>query len=135
MKTKKQSPFAEELLKKLRGSTAEERFLHKLHCIILCHAGYTAKAVGEIYGDSARAVSYWLIRLNEKGVDGLRDEARPGRPKKLNTSQMRKVEAFVMQSAVKEKPINAPALSKYIKEAFNVNLTNQQCWRFLKKLK
>lgn len=135
MKKINQSPFSKELLKKLRGSTAEERFLHKLHCIVLCHAGYTAKAVGEIYGDSARAVSYWLMYFNEKGEDSLRDKARPGRPKKLNAAQMRKVKAFAEKSALQGNPISAPALSRYIKETFNVDLTGQQCWRFLKKFK
>jgi transposase len=122
-------------LQQLRGASARERFLHRLHCAALALAGLSASEVGRIYGDSPRAVAYWVKRFKAEGVSGLEEEARPGRPSKLNPAQLKKVQTFVKRAGRKSEPVNAAALSAYLLTEFEIGLTPRQCWRILGRLR
>ncbi len=123
-----------DLQKKLRGNSASERLLHRLHSIALVLNGRSASEAARIYGDSPRAVAYWVTRFREKGLKGVEEESRTGRPPRLNPSQMKRLETFVKQSRARSQVINADVLSAYIKEAFGVTFTLRQCWRILRRL-
>ena len=130
-----QSAIPKALLNQLRGRSASERLLHRLHSIALVMSGASASEAARIYGDSPRAVAYWVTRYKEKGLPGLLEESRPGRPSRLNATQKEKLEAFVKQARERSEGINAEVLSKYIKDSFSVKLTIRQCWRILKQMK
>src|SRR5262249_47724357 len=102
--TSKQKYFiTKSSLQELRGTSARERLLHRLHSVALVLNGCSGSEAARIYGDSARAVAYWVTRFKRYGIEGLRDEARPGRPSRLNLSQLKKVQRFVNQSKAKSK--------------------------------
>lgn len=124
-----------KLLVILRGETPRERLLHRLHSVALVLSGLSASEVGRLYGDSARAVAYWVTRFDAEGVRGLEEEARPGRPSKLNPAQMQKLAIFVARSERASKSVNANKLADFILTEFNVVLTPRQCWRILNRLK
>ena len=44
--------------------------------------------VAKLFGVSERAVRRWIRAFNERGIDGLMDEPRPGRPRKLSPQQV-----------------------------------------------
>jgi transposase len=96
--------------------------------------GLSASEVGRIFGDSPRAVAYWVTRFKRDGLDGLRDETRPGRPPKLNPVQMQQLQLFVKQSRAKSRLVKAQTVSEYISKQFGITLTLRQCWRILKRL-
>lgn len=123
------------LLAILRGETPRERLLHRLHSVALVLGGLSASAVGRLYGHSARAVAYWVTRFHAEGVRGLEEEARPGRPSKLNPKQRQQVAMFVARSERTAKSVNAGKLAAFILTEFDVVLTPRQCWRILNKLK
>lgn len=135
MRKLKQKIIPKGALRLLHGASAHERLLHRLHCVALVLSGIASSEVGRIYGDSPRAVAYWVTRFKVEGVPGLEEEARPGRPSKLSASQMMKVQTFVKQSKVQLKPVNAEALSSFILTGFGITLTPRQCWRILNRLK
>jgi len=122
------------LLKKLRGDSASERLLHRLHSVALVMSGLSASEAARIYDDSPRAVAYWVTRYKEDGLPGLQEELRPGRPSRLNPSQMKKLESFVRQSRKRSQSVSAPILSSFLKETFGITLTIRQCWRILKRV-
>ena|SRR5258706_11024200 len=122
------------LLKKLRGDSASERLLHRLHSVALVMSGLSASEAARIYDDSPRAVAYWVTRYKEGGLPGLQEELRPGRPSRLNPSQMKKLEGFVRQSRKRSQSVSAPILSSFLKETFGITLTIRQCWRILKRV-
>lgn len=134
MKRQKNVTIPKAFLKKLRGNSSSERLLHRLHAVALVSGGLSASEVAVIYGDSPRAVAYWVTEYRKNGWEGLGEESRPGRPGKLNPSQMKTVQKFVTQSRARSRTVNANTLSKYIKEQFGVSLTIRQCWRILKGL-
>jgi transposase len=134
MKRKKHFTMPKALLTKLRGNSASERLLHRLHAVALVSSGLPANEVGRIYGDSPRAVAYWVTQYLKCGLEGLEEESRPGRPARLKPSQMKKLQMFVEQSHARSRAVTTNILSKYIKEEFGISLTIRQCWRILKRL-
>jgi len=134
MKRQKHFTIPKVLLKKLRGDGASERLLHRLHAITLVSSGLSASEVGLIYGDSPRAVAYWVTQYRKSGLEGLQEEARPGRPGRLTPSQMKKLQKFLEQSRARSRVVNTNTLSKYIKAEFGISLTIRQCWRILNRL-
>jgi transposase len=134
MKRQKHFTMPKALLKKLRGNSSSERLLHRLHAVALVSSGLSASEVGLIYGDSPRAVAYWMTQYLKCGLEGLEEESRPGRPARFKPSQMKKLQNFVEQSRKRSQVVNTNTLSKYIKEEFGISLTIRQCWRILKRL-
>ena len=135
MKKSPEKIFTKDVLKALRGESPRERLLHRLHGVALILGGLSASEAARIYGDSARAVAYWVKRFNDEGVAGLEEEARPGRPSKLDATRMKKVQTFLKQSEAKSQPVNADTLSNFILTEFGIALTSRQCWRILNRLK
>jgi transposase len=111
------------------------RLLHRLHSVALVAYGLSASEVARIFDDSPRAVAYWVKRFKRHGIGGLEEEARPGRPSKLNPAQMKKLQTFLKRSQASSKPIKAGAVADYILKEFRIVLTISQCWRILKRLK
>jgi transposase len=134
MAKKTEFTVTKEILSHLRGSSPHERFLHRLHSTVLVLKGFSAVEIAEIFDDSPRAVAYWARRFKQSGTDGLKEIARPGRPSKLNSAQIRKVQRFVEKTKGKTQKENAEMLSAYIRKEFKISLTPRQCWRILNRL-
>lgn len=116
------------------SKSPDARLLHRLHCVALVYNGISASEVGRIFDNSPRAVAYWVTRFKKRGLDGLREEARPGRPSKLNPSQMKRLQSFLKRSGEKSRPVKAQTLLEFISKHFGIELTLRQCWRLLKRL-
>ena len=122
-----------DTLKILRGDSSRERLLHRLHCVVMALNGSSASESARIYGDSPRAVAYWVRRFQQGGIEGLNEEARPGRPSRLNDAQMKKVQTYLTKAGAQSKPVNAEMLSVFILKKFKIFLTPRQCLRILKR--
>jgi transposase len=134
MRLKTQFAQPKALLKRLHGGSVSERLLHRLHSIALVLSGLSASEAARLYGDSPRAVAYWVTRYKQRGLEGLQEESRPGRPSRLNPTQTERLRTFLRQSRNRSQKVSASVLSKYIKQRFGVTLTIRQCWRILKRL-
>jgi len=65
-----------------------------------CFAGSPGDELpgGEPYlGDAPRTVEYWVRRFEEKGLTGLVEGERPGRPRRLNDKQIEEINAVLRQ--------------------------------------
>jgi transposase len=129
-----QFTVSSDILKKARGASPAERLVHRLHSVALVASGLSASEAARVYGDSPRAVAYWVTRYTKLGLKGLEEESRPGRPSRLNPREMNQLERFVRQSRARSQVVNANVLTKYIKTTFGVTLTVRQCLRILKRL-
>jgi transposase len=134
MKQKSRPVITKEVLATLRGDSSRERLLHRLHSVTLVLNGLSSSETGRIYGDSPRAVAYWVKRYKKDGLQGLHEESRPGRPSKLNPSQLKKVQTFLNKSAARSKSVKAVILAEYISKEFGIVLTVRQCWRIVNRL-
>jgi len=134
MNKKSSHAITNEMLTTLRGDSSLERLLHRLHSVALVLSGLSASETARIYGDSPRAVAYWVTQFKKDGLDGLHEETRPGRPSKLNQSQLKKLQTLLNKSATKSKSVKAEILAEYISKEFGIVLTVRQCWRIVNRL-
>ena len=123
-----------KMVRDLCAGSPRERLLHRAHCVVLVLYGLSASEVARIFGDSPRAVAYWVKQFQNDGMKGLGEDSRPGRPSKLTTKQKRRLEAFIKRSRAKSKGVNAEALSQFILHEYGVILTIRQCLRILKRI-
>ena len=87
--------------------------------------GLTNRAVAERVGASPQAVGKWRRRFLERGVPGLHDELRPGRPRTYDDEKV----AQVINRALQEKPENAENWSvRLMGDAESVSKTTVQRW-------
>ena len=49
--------------------------------------GYSLNEVSMLVLKQRRTINEWIRRFNESGIDGLLDQPRPGRPRKITSSQ------------------------------------------------
>ena len=122
-------------LKALRGKSSRERLLHRLHCVAMALNGSSASEAARIYGDSPRAVAYWVTQFKQCGIDGLEENSRPGRPSTLDAEQLNVLQRFIKTSQNKGKTINASELENFIFREFKVSVNPHLSWRILKKLR
>jgi transposase len=118
--------------------TNETRLQHRLHCILLVCDERTCADVVALFGDSLRAVQYWVKRYNEAGINGLRDPIRVGRNPRLLLEN----EAILAQD-LRRSPRelgytqnlwDGKLLSHHLKEKFNVELKVRQCQNIFHQL-
>jgi transposase len=134
MKSYPQFIITGHMVRDLCAETPRGRLLHRLHCVALVNHGLSASEVSRIYDDSPRAVAYWVKRFKQKGLAGLEEEARSGRPSKLTPAQMKKLQAFLKQSHARSQVEKAKAMAGYILKEFGMTLTVRRCLQILKRL-
>lgn len=123
-----------KIVRNLCAGSPRERLLHRAHCVALVLHGLSASEVARIFGDSPRAVAYWVKQFQKDGLKGLGEDSRPGRPSKLTVLQKRELEVFIKHSRAGSKGVNAEALSRFIRNKYGVSLTIRQCLRILKQI-
>ena len=114
------------------------RYDHRLHGVLLVAQGLTCPQVGQLLGDAPRTVVNWVQRFESKGLAGLSDGERPGRPGRLNEKQLAKVQAALRSSPAKfglpTQMWDGPTLSAYLANNLGVSLKVRQCQRLFRQL-
>lgn len=76
--------------------TAEARLVERAKIIWVARNEKRGKAVAKELGLHPATVRKWLKRFNAKGLDGLRDEERPGKPPTYTPEQVSEVVATAL---------------------------------------
>ena len=109
----------------------ESRYNHRLHGLLLIAQGMSALQVAQLLGDAPRTVQYWVRRFEQKGLAGLWEAERPGRPRRLNAPQLRAVETALRQPPTElgmhTNLWDGETLSAWIEQRFGVPLRVRQC--------
>ena len=74
------------------------RVSERIHFVLLSDQGYSPPMIGAIFGYCAATVRMWLERYQEKGLTGLQDEPRSGRPPLTSPEEDRRITATAKQS-------------------------------------
>ena len=82
-----------------RRGTAEQRQVVRAQIALMCHAGASTTAIAEAVGVSVQTVSHWRSRLARKGVQGLQEVPRPGRPRRIGETQRLELLALACEPA------------------------------------
>ena len=116
----------------------ESRYDHRLHGVLLVAQGMTCPEVGRMLGDAPRTVEYWVRRFEEKGLAGLTEGDRTGRPSRLDEKQFKEI-----NRVLREKPSDAgmrvnlwdgKTLSAWIEKTCGIQLGVRQCQRLFRQL-
>ena len=115
----------------------ESRYDHRLHGVLLVAQGMTCPEVAELLGDAPRSVEYWVHRFQQRGVGGLVEGERSGRPSRLSPEQVKE-----MNRVLRGKPSDAgmrvnlwdgKALSAWIEKTYGIALGVRQCQRLFRQ--
>ncbi len=116
----------EELLregKEIAKHSADKKFLHRVSMVNLILGGMSTKSLSECCGNSARTLTYWVKKVDEKGWDALADKKHTGRASVLSDIQLEEI-----KKAISSSPENygyhvwdGPTLSDFIKNTYNIN--------------
>ena len=119
--------------------SADARYDHRLHGLLLVAQGLNCCEVSALLGDSPRAVAYWVERYEARGLAGLQEGSRSGRPPKLQMPQIADV-----QQALRSKPSavglegnlwDGKTLAAYVRQAHHVDIGPRHCRRWLRQWK
>jgi|SRR5215469_13470035 len=97
----------------------------------------TCPEVAKLLGDSRRSVEYWVHRYAERGLAGLTEGERTGRPSRLNQEQIKEI-----NRVLREKPSDAgmrvnlwdgKTLSAWIDKAYDIQIGVRQCQRLFRQ--
>lgn len=128
---------AEELIKASK-SKENARISERLKIIALAMKGETANFLAEMFTRSPRWIRGWVMRYNEKGIEGLKDLPRTGQPKRLSTDQEDVFKKRVLDGPLeKDKMIvfRGEDLQKILKAEFNADYTTVEgVYALLKRL-
>ena len=99
--------------------------VQRARIVLTCAQGLTNSAVAERLDASPSAVGKWRRRFIERGVQGLHDEFRPGRPRTYDDDKV----AELINRALQEKPDNASAWSvRLMAQTQGVSKSTVQRW-------
>ncbi len=122
----------EQLTALSRSTSMPFALVQRARIILTCAKGLTNTAVAEQVNVSLSAVGKWRRRFLDRGVQGLHDELRPGRPRTYDDEKV----AELINRALQEKPDNASAWSvRLMAQAEGVSKSTVQRWFSLFGLK
>jgi len=78
----------QEIARLTRSRTAPVRLVERARIIALAQQGVHAPAIAAALGVSESVVRRWVGRFNERGLEGLRDAPRSGRPATYTTEEV-----------------------------------------------
>jgi transposase len=89
---------ADELQRIARRRTTAQAQALRARIILQCAHGDSNRAVAERLGVTRQTVGTWRSRFLERGLDGLLDEPRPGRPRMVTDADVERVIVLTLES-------------------------------------
>jgi len=128
-----QVALQEEILR-----SAEARYDHRLHGVLLVSRGLTCYEVAEHLGQNPVTVQRWVKRFNADGFAGLLEGERPGRPSRISPEQWLELEQVLRRSprllGYGQNLWDGKLLSHHLRELYNLQLEVRQCQRIFGKM-
>lgn len=112
-----------------RKGTAEQRMVERARIILLSHEGLTVQKIADRLHTRTARVSKWRQRFAQSRLNGLSDEARPGKPATYDDETERRV----LQLLDQRPPEGYSQWNgRLLAEALG-NVSAHQVWRILRK--
>lgn len=128
-----------DALKDASKSSLEACFLHRLHCVQLVAQGSSAQEVAHLFNDDPSSVARWVRHFKAFGVEGLRDDQKPGRPASLDPDQLRALQQLLGRTPAAALGYggdhwSGKLLASHVEEQYGLSLSVRQCQRLLRQL-
>ena len=117
-----------ETLQHLHRFHPSRRARMRAHCILLSHQRYRLDDMAQMYQASRRRISSWIDRWHTRGLVGLYDQPRSGRPPIYSEQEQKKLDAYLQRH-----PQNVKRLIEDIAKDTNKRVSPKTMKRYLKK--
>lgn len=107
-----------------RRGTAEQRQVMRAQIALMAHRGETTTAIAQALGVSVQTVSHWRSRLAQRGVEGLQEISRSGRPRRIGDTQRLELLALACEPAELEGR-STPTLDELVDRAVKRGVVKQ----------
>jgi transposase len=118
--------------------TPEGRYFHRLHAVLQVLSGASSRDTARLYGDSPRAVAYWVQRLTSDGLSGLLDGNHTGRPGRLFPAMLARLRKDISRSprelGYNQNLWDGLLLSHHLAQNYSLSLGVRQCQRLFHQL-
>jgi transposase len=115
--------------------SAESRYDQRLHAVLLVCQGQSCAAVGAWLGAHPATVQRWVHRVAARGLGGLRDGARAGRPRRLPAAAWAKVAQDLRRPprdlGYDQNGWDGQLLARHLYRQYELRLGPRQCQRLL----
>lgn len=127
---------ARDLIHRSLKTSCEQRFLHRLHCVLLIAEGRSCYEVARWFGEDPRTIERWVHALDLHGVEGLREHHAGGRPAKLAGEQAQRLALDLQNpprlSGYPKREWSGKLLKQHLAGSYGVKLSARQCQRMLR---
>ncbi len=117
----------------------ESRFLHRLHCVLLVAEGSSCYQIAAWFGEHPCTVERWVHYFQEYGVEGLKDEQKTGRPRKIRDDQLKRLQGEVSKNPFElgydQNGWGGKLLQTHLQRRYDIELSVRQCQRLLNQLR
>lgn len=118
--------------------TKEGRYFHRLHVVLPVLRGASSYESAGLYGDSPRAIDYWVQRLLTRGLAGLGEGDHPGRPSRLSPSDQERLRTEIRRSprelGYDQNLWDGILLSHHLEQDYTISLSVRQCQRLFHQM-
>ena len=118
--------------------TRQGRYYHRLHVVLHALKTGSCYEAASIYDHSPHSVYNWIHSLTTKGLAGLWEGERPGRPRSLSPSQQEELRKHLLLSPRKlgydQNLWDGPLLSYHLEKQFSIHLRVRQCQNLFHRL-
>lgn len=116
----------------------ESRYDHRLHGLLLIANGQSCQQVADLFAEDRRTVQRWVRRFEARGLEGLRDRPRSGRPASLDAKQWAAVGRDMRRSPEQFGLVghlwDGRLLAEHLQRKYKVNLGIRQCQRIFRQM-
>jgi transposase len=122
-----------ELERRANAHTSTQRAARRAKVILLCAQGMALRQIAEHVGMDQHQVGLWRKRFLADRLDGLQDQARSGRPRRLGHDERMQIAAVATSERDADDPIATWTYDE-VAEAVNeagIEVSVSQVWRIL----
>lgn len=114
------------------------RYAHRLDALLLVAAGRSCSEVAQWFGQNASTVQRWVRRYRARGLEGLHEEERSGRPPSLDSIQWRRLEGDLRKTpryfGFSSRLWDGPTFAEHLRRCYGVDLGLRQCQRLFRQM-
>jgi transposase len=117
-----------DILNKLANGETQKRLIERAKIILFCHVGFRNDEISKKMQITVITVAKWRNRFNKYRVEGLKDKARSGKPRKYDESIRNAILKLIGERAPKGQSCwNGSSIAQHL------GVSQDIVWRILRK--
>ena len=133
-----QAPAAAMAVRREIRRSAESRYDHRLHAVLLVCQGHNCAAVAGWLGEHPGTIQRWVHRFAAGGCAALREGQRAGRPGRLaavaGAKAAQDLQASPRELGYAQDRWDGKLLARHLRQQHEILLGLRQCQRLLRRL-